>query len=292
MANTIPFLLRGLLCGAALSVGATSVQATVSPGSAPSSRWTKSEAILGQPSALEAIIAAQQGRAVPARAPQPMSLSRPLPTRSAQLLERGEEGATSGRPDLFGTVALAVSRTPLDGRWNAAGKSGVGGAAAHFASGLAGREQIERLEAVNRYVNARVRFVDDSVQFGRADVWSSASATLRRGTGDCEDYAIAKMQMLRRAGFSDRDLYLVVVRDLVRRSDHAVLAVRSEGRMYVLDNGTDALLESGAVADYRPIMTFAANGAWTHGYRRGAVAVDYASNEVATTRAVAPATGN
>ena len=290
MANPTSFLFRSLVAGAVLSLGATVANAAVSPASAPSARWLKSEAILGQPSALEAITAAQQGQAVPTRAPQPMSLSRPIEARLPLLQRRGDEGATSGRPDVFGTIALPVSRTPLDARWDRAGTLPVDGAAARFAASLADRGQLEQLEAVNLYVNARVRFVDDSVQFGQSDVWSAASATLNRGKGDCEDYAIAKMQMLRRAGFSPRDLYLVVVRDLVRRSDHAVLTVRLDGRMYVLDNGTDALLESGDVSDYRPIMTFAASGAWTHGYRKYSNPVDYASNEA--TRSIAPATGN
>ena len=284
MANSFSHIVRGLLAGASLTL----VPAAANAESA--ARWLKSEALLGQPSALEAIIAAQQGQPVRARTPQPMSFSRPLAVRPALAPARRDEGATSGRPDLFGSIALPVRRTSLDTRWNRSGTSSVSGAAARYAEGLSGRERLERLDAVNRYVNARVRFVDDQVQFGKADVWSAAPATLKRGAGDCEDYAIAKMAMLRRAGFAERDLYLVIVRDLVRRSDHAVLAVRADGRMYVLDNGTDALLESGAIADYRPIMTFAANGAWTHGYRRGETSVQYASNEV--TRAVAPATGN
>ena len=95
------------------------------------------------------------------------------------------------------------------------------------------------VEAVNRYVNRRVRFTDDEQQFGRSDVWEAANETLRSGRGDCEDYAIAKLQMLRRAGLADRNLYLVIVKDLVRRADHAVLVVRAAGRMLVLDNGTD-----------------------------------------------------
>ena len=73
--------------------------------------------------------------------------------------------------------------------------------------------------------------------------------------------------MLRRAGISDRDLYLVIVKDLVRRADHAVLVVRASGHMYVLDNGTDRLLDSESISDYRPVLTFAATGSWTHGYR-------------------------
>jgi predicted transglutaminase-like cysteine proteinase len=73
--------------------------------------------------------------------------------------------------------------------------------------------------------------------------------------------------MLRAAGIADNDLYLVVARDLVRRSDHALLVVRAGGRMLVLDNGTDTILNADDPGDYRPVLTFAASGAWTHGYR-------------------------
>jgi predicted transglutaminase-like cysteine proteinase len=138
-------------------------------------------------------------------------------------------------------------------------------------------------------VNRRVRFTDDQRQFGRADVWSAANDTLQRGRGDCEDYAIAKLQMLRRAGISDRDLYLVIVRDLVRRADHAVLVVRAAGHMYVLDNGTDDILDSETVSDYRPVLTFAATGAWTHGYRVRSAPMVIASGEIDSTGPVIPA---
>jgi len=113
-----------------------------------------------------------------------------------------------------------------------------------------------------------VAFTDDSRQFGVADRWSSASETLARGRGDCEDYAIAKLALLRRAGFAERDLYFVVLKDLARRADHAVLVVRSGGRFLVLDNGTDQLTDSAAIRDYRPILTFTANQRFAHGYRR------------------------
>ena len=74
--------------------------------------------------------------------------------------------------------------------------------------------------------------------------------------------------MLRAAGVSDRDMYLVIAKDLVRRADHALLVVRSGGHMLVLDNGTNRILDADDISDYRPVLTFSANGAWTHGYRR------------------------
>ena len=91
--------------------------------------------------------------------------------------------------------------------------------------------------------------------------------TLNAGKGDCEDFAIAKLAMLRRAGIADKDLYLVILKDTVRRADHAVLVVRAAGHMYLLDNGTDEVLDSETVHDYRPIFTFASNATFTHGYR-------------------------
>ncbi len=289
MATRFHNLLIALSLGVSGAVMAAPAGAATLDDRASAIRWAKSDAIIGQPSALEAILAAQSGRPVVQRTPQPMSLSRPAIGGQLRLEGRGDEGATSGRPDVFGSVALRVSRTPLDRKWVAVERSPVGASAARFAEVQRGKDAFERLEAVNWYVNRRVRFVDDRVQFGRADVWTSAADTLSRRKGDCEDYAIAKLQMLRKAGFADRDLYLVIVRDLARRADHAVLVARADGRMYVLDNGTDQLLDTTSIADYRPIMTFAAGGAWTHGYRRPASTIDYAEKRV---EAVAPALGN
>jgi predicted transglutaminase-like cysteine proteinase len=178
-----------------------------------------------------------------------------------------ERAAASGRPDFFGTVALKVDRTPLDARWRAVEHQKLTGAPARYAVTLRQADAEEQLRLVNRFVNRQVHYVDDQRRFGRADVWSTANDTLRSGRGDCEDYAIAKLQILRAAGFPQRNLYLTIVRDLVRRADHAVLVARANGRLLVLDNGTDEVLDSASVSDYRPVITFASYGEWTHGYR-------------------------
>jgi len=274
--------------------------ATASPVHAEGPGWSKAEAILGgAPSALEAIIAQQQGiapahlQAVQPASYQPASYSFPrvmpaaLPPRPAL-----SPGVLSGNPDVFGSVALRVGNTRLDAGWRRVDKAGVGGPAARFAQSLTTRGKLERLEAVNWYVNHRVTFTDDQRRWGLPDVWSTAAETLKSGRGDCEDYAISKLQMLRRAGFSDRDLYLVIVKDLVSRQDHAVLVVRAAGRMNVLDNGTDQLLDSEALRDYRPILTFASYGTWTHGYRVQSAPVDIASADDSTPETIAPAADN
>jgi len=269
------------LAGAAALV-LTSAPAQAQDASAlfQNAAWAKNEAILGgAPSALQAILAQQQGVALRNRQiPSPANYSRasvaPALMRDAPVFSAG---VSSGKPDIFGSVALRVGRTPLNARWQKVENSRLHGAPARFADSISGLNEVSQLQAVNRYVNRRVRFVDDDRQFGRADVWSTADRTLNAGKGDCEDYAIAKLQMLRRAGFSDRNLYLAIVKDLVTRADHAVLVVRAAGHMYVLDNGTEELIDSETMRDYRPILTFAANGTWTHGYRVRSTPVTMAS---------------
>ena len=252
----------------------------------------KSEAILGgAPSSLAAILARQSGLPAPSVQPalQPSSYRlspTPAVMRPAQRLY--SPAVLSGRPDVFGTVALTVGTTKLGAQWRRVERAGLGGAAADYAAGLRDLNPVERAEAINRYVNHRVTFVDDWKQYGRADLWSAASDTLRRGRGDCEDYAIAKLQMLRAAGIADRDLYLVVLKDLVRRADHAVLVVRAGGRMLLLDNGTDVVADTETVRDYRPVLTFNASGTWTHGYRRTISPVDIASVASAASASLAP----
>jgi predicted transglutaminase-like cysteine proteinase len=242
-------------------------------------RSTKTEAILGgAPSALASITAQQGGRPLYSSYVVPAGGPANVRTAAANHIR---PAVSSDRPDVFNSVALAIGRSPLDKRWNQVSGAGVGGNAGAFAASLRDESVIAKLEAVNGYVNARVRFVDDRVQFGVADRWLAPSETLTRGRGDCEDFALAKRAMLRAAGVPDKDLYLVVLKDLSRRADHAVLVVRAAGRFLVLDNGTDRIVDSTDVADYKPMLTFAANGrSYTHGYRRDVPPTIYASAPV------------
>lgn len=262
----------------ALTATAAPAAAQVAPAYAS---FSKTDAILGgAPSALAAIMAQQSGKLAPA--PQPAAA--PSPDGRGSFLQPTiyptlRAPVATDRPDVFGTVALSVARTSLDSRWRKVASGSAGGAAIRYAASLADQTTLDRIDAVNRYVNGHIRFTNDSEQFGTADRWMSGGDTLRLGKGDCEDYAIAKLQMLRQAGFDDKDLYLVILRDLSRRADHAVLVVRAEGRMLVLDNGTNRIVDSASIADYRPILTFSGNQAWTHGYRREAPPVLLASAE-------------
>ncbi len=116
------------------------------------------------------------------------------------------------------------------------------------------RDGLARLGEINRAINLAIRPMSDLANYGEVDVWASPLATLARGAGDCEDYAIAKMAALKAAGVRSEDLRLVILRETARPEDHAVLAVRLNERWLVLDNRMLVMLRDTQVANYRPIF--------------------------------------
>jgi predicted transglutaminase-like cysteine proteinase len=111
-----------------------------------------------------------------------------------------------------------------------------------------------RLDEANRGVNAAIRYVTDSTQYGEVDRWSAPLATFATGKGDCEDYAIAKFVALRHAGFPGDDLRVVFVRDDVIGQDHAVLAARIDGRWWILDSLRSELIEDSRITNFIPLF--------------------------------------
>lgn len=50
----------------------------------------------------------------------------------------------------------------------------------------------DTLNRVNQFFNSRMRFRDDITVWGQQDYWATPIEFLRKGAGDCEDYALAK----------------------------------------------------------------------------------------------------
>jgi predicted transglutaminase-like cysteine proteinase len=122
------------------------------------------------------------------------------------------------------------------------------------------REGRARLGEINRAINLAIRPISDIAQHGQIDVWTSPLATLARGGGDCEDYAIAKFVALRRAGLAPDDLRIVVLRDTIRSEDHAVAAVRLDERWLMLDNRRMAMVADADVRNLRPTFVIGQHG--------------------------------
>lgn len=183
-----------------------------------------------------------------------------LAVLQASTLASAARGPASER--LLATGMLPVARTDYDAAWRRVRDTGLSPACVER---LLGREaQATRpttLAAVNRWVNRSVTYVEDPT----GDAWADAATTLRTRRGDCEDLAVAKLQLLVALGVPPEDLYLTLARDLVRQTDHAVLIARDGGRFWLLDSATDRLLDAAAPNDYRAMLSYSAARKWLHG---------------------------
>jgi predicted transglutaminase-like cysteine proteinase len=170
-------------------------------------------------------------------------------------------------PAAFSTIPLAVNHTHFDARWSRVLHSGIGATAiSRQASHLGGKA---RLQSVNTAANRAIAYREDRANGKASDYWTNAGETLARGSGDCEDYAIAKMQLLLNAGVPSSDIFMVIGNDLTLGSAHAMLVVHQGGKFWVLDSLTNEIRPSESYTDFRPVLSFGAKGAWVHGYAVG-----------------------
>ena len=208
------------------------------------------------------------------------SFGLPAAPRAESALRR----STNGGPDVFGSTAIRIGNTPYDAMWQRASAGPAPSLGGFDRSGNS--EQL--LRQVNAWVNRRITFAEDKVGNAPAEIWQSAAESIRRGRGDCEDYALAKLALLAANGFDRRDLFLVIARDLIARTNHAVLAVRTDRGFVILDNATDDLVEGDRVNDYRPIFSYSASGRWIHGFGGQAPALPPIQVASAATAIAAP----
>ena len=170
----------------------------------------------------------------------------------------------------LGTRAIPVKRTRFDNRWDRVRRAAPAALMqaelrrANAASGLGERELLAR---VNQWVNREIAYVGDDRNYRQRDFWATAEQTIARGKGDCEDFAILKMQMLRAAGIEAERMKLVLLRDLAANADHAFLLVETDAGKLVLDNVTDLLYDGSQANAVRPVLSFSGNRRWVHAYR-------------------------
>jgi predicted transglutaminase-like cysteine proteinase len=117
-----------------------------------------------------------------------------------------------------------------------------------------------RIGIINRAINLAIRPMSDLTQWGVIDRWSAPLVTLTTGFGDCEDYAIAKYVALTEAGVAAEDVKLVIVRDLAVGGEHAVVAVRVDGRWIILDNRWLTLVEDSQLRQIIPLFVLDQSG--------------------------------
>lgn len=95
----------------------------------------------------------------------------------------------------------------------------------------------EKINAVNRSVNAMILPVTDRDHWGVVDRWDYPDD----GMGDCEDIQLLKRRYLVAAGLPQRALRMTVVAD-EHGDGHAVLTTLTDRGDFILDNKRNAVL--------------------------------------------------
>ena len=168
-------------------------------------------------------------------------------------------------PDVFGTVALNAGMTDYDVRWRRVSSADRNDPRiAEIVAPAAAMDMMHKLALVQAEVNHRVTWRADLDGYGVGDYWANAGETLTKGVGDSEDIAVVKIQALKAAGFSPRDLYLSVGRDSKRGAD-ALLLVRAEGQFYALDDRSERPLTAEQYRRFVPVITLGQGRSWLHG---------------------------
>jgi predicted transglutaminase-like cysteine proteinase len=132
---------------------------------------------------------------------------------------------------------------------------------------LGGLTVQEQLTAVNKFFNRRVRWKTDLEIYGAEDFWATPAETLGRGTGDCEDFTIAKYATLRHLGVPAEQLRLTYVQLKVtntRSQAHMVLAWYPSPNTtpLILDNANPRILPASQRRDLQPIFSFNSEELW------------------------------
>ncbi|WP_294120719.1 transglutaminase-like cysteine peptidase [Sphingomonas sp.] len=174
--------------------------------------------------------------------------------------------ARPASPDAFGTVALNAGVTMYDARFRrVASTDARDPLVMRLAAGAANLDPVAKLRLVQQEISESVHWSHDLDNMGVADFWANAGETLRRGTGDAEDIAIAKMQVLKAAGFDPKDLYISIGRHSSRGA-HILLLARTASGFFALDD-KDGMIPAAQDTKFTPIMTIGQGMSWVHGRR-------------------------
>ncbi|MBB6523036.1 transglutaminase-like cysteine peptidase [Pseudoteredinibacter isoporae] len=122
------------------------------------------------------------------------------------------------------------------------------------------QQKSDKLSAVNAWVNSV------PYSYEKEDNWLDPDTFFTQG-GDCEDYALAKMKILRSQGVPATQLRLVLVRNHLGLP-HAVL-LHSSGKMFdnstlVLDSETDKIVPLYRRKDLTPFVSFSQSNIHVH----------------------------
>lgn len=121
---------------------------------------------------------------------------------------------------------------------------------------------IEKIQQINTYFNTKITYSEDILVWNTSDYWATLFETIKKQSGDCEDYAIAKYFSLKFVGVPTDTMFLSYVKsnplDGKKPSAHMVLNYYPDKNKppLVLDNLTNEILTSSERKDLIPIFSF------------------------------------
>lgn len=115
----------------------------------------------------------------------------------------------------------------------------------------------------NERVNRWIRYQSDQITWNAPYHWATPAELVHTGSGDCEDYALTKYLILRRAGLPAADLRLGVV--MRNGEQHMVLFVHSEcdDDPMVLDSLATSIRRLSQRTDLSVVLTFNEHDVWS-----------------------------
>jgi len=129
----------------------------------------------------------------------------------------------------------------------------------------------EQLNAVNRFFNQQLSFLDDTRIWHQTDYWATPIESLIKGAADCEDYALAKYFSLRYLGIPSEKLRITYVKALTQNQAHMVLTFYNSPTAdpLVLDNLIGDVRPASQRQDLLPVYAFNAEGLYLPGANGG-----------------------
>jgi predicted transglutaminase-like cysteine proteinase len=131
-----------------------------------------------------------------------------------------------------------------------------------FIAAERGHEPMAQLAEVNAHLNLH-RYILDIVNYGIVNYWATPRE-FAVNNGDCKDFAVAKYFTLRKLGWAEADLRVVVLQDMNLRVPHAVTVVYAGDRAYLLDNQIRDVVPTEVVRHYRPYYSINEAYWWLH----------------------------
>lgn len=134
-------------------------------------------------------------------------------------------------------------------------------------AGLGNAPDAERLKKINDFFNRQIQFGNDTDIWTENDYWATPMESIGRGSGDCEDFVIAKYFSLLEAGVASEKLRLVYVRvkqEGAPLQAHMVLGyyAQPDAEPLVLDNLIGDIRAAGRRTDLVPVFSFNKDGVY------------------------------